>query len=99
VFQELQFSSNSFDAVNFMTLGDLSDQFVGTVAGYYGLVTPEFKSALQTLGLFDGAGQPKPAWSVVACNVGVHLPEHRMTARSICTNKEPGLSARMRRRA
>jgi hypothetical protein len=70
VFNELQADPAPFAAVNVMILGDISDDDASAVAASYGVDMPAFKSALQTLGLFDGVGRPKAAWRIVTSNLG-----------------------------
>lgn len=64
-FQEIWKESETFAAVSVMMLADLSDAETQKFAEFYGLQTEAFKSALQTLGLHDKAGQPKPGWAIV----------------------------------
>jgi hypothetical protein len=51
-----------FAAVNVFHLADMSLPTARMIAGQYGLNTPEFVAFLQTIGLFDEGGNPKPAW-------------------------------------
>lgn len=65
VFQALRKNSDLVEAGCFWLLADLKPQVVDQLARYYGLSNARvFKSFLQTLGMFDGNGMPKPAWSV-----------------------------------
>jgi hypothetical protein len=65
VFRVLRANSDFVQAGCFWLLADLKEDFVNTLAGYYGIPNSTvFKSFLQTLGMFDGSGHPKKAWSV-----------------------------------
>ena len=65
VFQALRQNSDLVEAGCFWLLADLKSDVVDTLAKYYGVSnSAAFKSFLQTLGMFDGNGRPKPAWSV-----------------------------------
>jgi hypothetical protein len=60
----------NFEAVNVMMLADLSDKDAQNFATAFNLSRDQtFKSALQTIGLFDGRGKPKKAWDVFRQNV------------------------------
>ncbi len=65
VFDALRQYHDSIVAASFMYLGDLPGQSVAALSGYYGASGSEpFKTLLQTLGMFDGQGQPKKSWNV-----------------------------------
>jgi hypothetical protein len=65
VFTVLRANSDFVEAACFWLLADLQEDFVDKLAGYYGMPNSAvFKSFLQTLGMFDGSGNPKKAWSV-----------------------------------
>ena len=67
-FQQLAMDPQAFDAVNFMMLADLSPVATQRFANYYGINAPAFRAALQTLGMFDVYGRPKPGWAVFCSN-------------------------------
>jgi len=65
VFRVLRANADFVQAGCFWLLADLKEDFVNTLARYYGMSNSAvFKSFLQTLGMFDGGGQPKKAWLV-----------------------------------
>ncbi|HLI84354.1 MAG TPA: hypothetical protein VKV17_10575 [Bryobacteraceae bacterium] len=64
-FQDLERDPAAFAAVNVMTLADLGERETEQYTSVYGLKSPAFRGALQTLGLFDQNGQPKPALKVI----------------------------------
>lgn len=65
VFKVLRANGDFVQAACFWLLADLQEDFVNKLAGYYGMPNSAvFKSFLQTLGMFDGIGQAKKAWSV-----------------------------------
>jgi hypothetical protein len=61
-FQDLARNPAPFEAVNFMTLADLSDADTEKFSSFYGLKTSAFRGAIQTLGMFDVQGRPKKGW-------------------------------------
>lgn len=65
VFEQLRANRDVFEAGSFFVLSDLSDQFVKSLAGFYGMPnTKTFLAFLQTTGLFNLQGKPKQGWSV-----------------------------------
>jgi hypothetical protein len=63
-------AKDRFIGVNFLFMCDFSDHLTNQLAANYKLPNAQrFKSFLQTLGLFDGKGQPKKAWSVFQSDV------------------------------
>jgi hypothetical protein len=67
-FDALRQDNGQIAAMNFMMLSDLSNEDTDRFAAYFGLTTPAFKSTIQTLGMFDGSGQPKAGWNVFRTN-------------------------------
>ncbi len=65
VFQQIDQDPDAFIALNFMYLADLSRQSARQFATFYGLHTPAFEGVLQSMGLFNEAGQAKKAWRVL----------------------------------
>jgi hypothetical protein len=64
-FDEIAKSQGAFQAVNFMMLADLSDADADQFTAFYGMKGQNvFRALLQTLGMFDVRGQPKPSWDV-----------------------------------
>jgi hypothetical protein len=64
-FQEINRDPSAFSAINWMTLGDLSDSTTRQFSQYYGLKgADKFEADLQTMGVFDKRGQPKKSWDV-----------------------------------
>jgi hypothetical protein len=62
-FQELARNPAPFEAVNFMTLADLSDADTEKFAGFYRMKNhAAFRGVIQTLGMFDVNGRPKKGW-------------------------------------
>ena len=58
-------SPGSFVAVNFMMLADLSDEDANRFTSFYGMNGQNtFRAVLQTLGMHDVRGRPKPSWDV-----------------------------------
>jgi hypothetical protein len=65
VFRELRANGDMIEAGCFWLLADLKDDFVRDLTRFYGITNSNtFRSFLQTLGMFDGQGRPKPAWEV-----------------------------------
>jgi hypothetical protein len=65
VFQAMRQNRDVVEAGSFFLLGDLPDQFVKDLAGFYGMPSQKvFLAFLQTLGMFDMQGQPKKSWTV-----------------------------------
>lgn len=65
VFSEMKANSATFAAGSVFLLADLRDKFAKDLSSYYGINGYEpFRSFLQTLGMFDGSGQPKQSWAV-----------------------------------
>ena len=65
VFKTLRANSDFVEAGCFWLLADLQDSLVNNLSQYYGITNSAvFKSFLQTLGMYDGNGRPKQAWSV-----------------------------------
>jgi hypothetical protein len=65
VFRELRANNDMVEAGCFWPLADLKDEFVKSLSGYYGIHNSDtFNSFLQTMGMFDGNGRPKKAWTV-----------------------------------
>lgn len=73
--QQAQFVTNVLNEVaarrkqivsmNYLFMSDLPKALVDTLAAYYQLPNSgNFKAYLETLGLFDRQGKPKPAWEV-----------------------------------
>jgi hypothetical protein len=70
-FRELGRTPGAFEAVNFMMLADLSEAAASRFADSYGLNGyGAFKALIQTLGMFDGKGRPKKAWTVFVDAIG-----------------------------
>ena len=68
--------SDKFVFVNFFLMSDLPDEMVNDFAKYYKLPDVDlFKSYLQTLGIFDKNGNPKPAWYVLKRELGARVPD------------------------
>ena len=64
-FDELAKNDGTFSAVNFMMLADLADADADQFASFYGMKGQQtFRALLQTLGMFDVHGRPKPSWQV-----------------------------------
>jgi len=64
-FREIDRNTQYFDAVNWMTLADLSNATTQHLSEFYGgKGVSKFEATLQTLGVFDGQGKPKKAWEV-----------------------------------
>jgi len=64
-FEEINRDPSAFSAINWMTLGDLSDNTTRQFSQYYGLKgADKFEADLQTMGVFDKRGQPKKSWDV-----------------------------------
>lgn len=62
-FQNLD--AQTFEAANWMVLGDLSDAVTKQYSQFYKLKgAAKFEAALQTLGLFDTQGKPKKSWDI-----------------------------------
>jgi len=65
VFKALRANSDFVEAGCFWLLADLKDDLVNNLSQYYGITNSAvFKSFLQTLGMYDGSGHPKKAWSI-----------------------------------
>ncbi len=65
VFQVLKEHRNRVIAANILWMSDLPDSVVQHFGEYYHLANSEnFKAYLATMGLFDKAGKPKPAWTM-----------------------------------
>ena len=72
--KQAEFVERSFDALRrhrtrlvgatFLFMSDLPKALVDMLGGYYGSQNKAFKAYLETLGLRDGKGNPKPAWDV-----------------------------------
>ena len=77
-FEQFRLDPHTFEAANFMVLADLSDKDATSFANFYGLDLAEFKSLLQTLGMFDGLGAPKPAWDVMVKNLRLQRPVKKL---------------------
>ncbi len=69
IFRELRANSDMVEAACFWLLADLKDEFVRELTKFYGVDAGTFKSFLQTLGMFDAKGQPKPAWDVYRAEI------------------------------
>jgi hypothetical protein len=67
-FQQVAAQPSAFEGMNFMVLADLSQASTLQYAKYYGLTTPAFEGALQTIGMFDALGNPKKGWAVFSKN-------------------------------
>lgn len=68
--EELSRDPQAFSAVNVMTLADLSDPEAQAFAKFSGLPhNVRFRGSLQTLGLFDVNGHPKPSWTIVETGI------------------------------
>lgn len=67
-FQQVAAQPQAFAGMNFMVLADLSRASTAQYASYYGLTTPAFEGALQTIGLFDVLGNAKKGWTVFSNN-------------------------------
>lgn len=65
---EFSAAPDSFEAGNFMTLADLTEEDAKAYSSFYdpGNQVPLLKSALQTLGMFDANGRGKPAWLLLS---------------------------------
>ena len=71
VLAQLLREPSAFAAVNFMTLADLSDADSQQFATFYGQPNnTAFRGSLQSLGLFDANGKPKPSWAIL--QTGIH---------------------------
>jgi hypothetical protein len=69
-FDQLANANGAFAAVNFMMLADLSDDEADRFTKFYGMAGQQtFRAVLQTLGMHDVRGQPKPSWQVFVRNV------------------------------
>jgi hypothetical protein len=65
VLDELAGHRHDFLGANFFLMSDLSDKVVNPLAAYYSLANAaQFKSFLQTLGMFDADGRPKKSWGM-----------------------------------
>ena len=65
VFYELATEPERFAFANFFLMFDMPAWVVEDLARYYDLAdSVHFRAYLQTLGLFDALGRPKPAWQV-----------------------------------
>ncbi len=59
------FDAQTFEAANWMVLGDLTDALTKQYSEFYKLKgAPKFEAALQTLGMFDTQGKPKKSWDI-----------------------------------
>jgi hypothetical protein len=73
---QAQFVTGAFDSfrrhrsrivgATFLFMSDLPRSMVDFFAQYYGSNNENFKAYLQTLGLIDRGGRPKPAWDVLS---------------------------------
>jgi hypothetical protein len=62
---QLEQDERAFECVNFMMLADLSDSDADNYAGFYGMRgSSKFRALLQTLGMHDVRGNPKPSWEI-----------------------------------
>jgi hypothetical protein len=65
VYDALRTSGGKFAAANFFLMSDPSSATVATLGAYYGLQgNTLFSAYTMSLGMFDGTGAAKPAWSV-----------------------------------
>lgn len=65
VFSQLRANASDFLGANFLFMSDFSDAVVDDLVKYYHAPGAErFRAFLQTLGMFDGQGQPKKSWTV-----------------------------------
>jgi hypothetical protein len=65
VFSQLQAYSSDFIGANFLFMSDFSDSVVDGLVRYYHAPGAErFRAFLQTLGMFDGQGNPKKSWAI-----------------------------------
>jgi len=65
VFSQLRANANDFLGANFLFMSDFSDAVVDDLVKYYNAPgAVRFRAFLQTLGMFDGQGQPKKSWTV-----------------------------------
>jgi hypothetical protein len=70
-FQELARNPTPFEAVNFMTLADLSDADTEKFSEFYGMKNNRaFRGTIQTLGMFDAQGLPKKGWDAFRQGLG-----------------------------
>jgi hypothetical protein len=57
--------ARTFEAANWMVLGDLSDAVTKQYSQFYGLKgASKFEAVLQTMGVFDAQGKPKKSWDI-----------------------------------
>jgi len=64
-FDQIDSHADSFDAVNWMMLADLSDAVTKQYSEFFGLKNvAKFEATLQTMGVFNKRGQPKESWDV-----------------------------------
>jgi hypothetical protein len=64
-FRALRENSADFIGANFLFMSDFSDAVVdGLVRYYHAPGADRFRAFLQTLGMFDGQGNPKKSWAV-----------------------------------
>jgi hypothetical protein len=65
VFSQLRANGGKFMGANFLFMSDFSDAVVDDLVKYYNAPgAARFRAFLQTLGMFDGQGQPKKSWKV-----------------------------------
>jgi hypothetical protein len=66
VFDALRRQRGRVIGATFLFMSDLPKALVDFFGGYYGSNNANFKAYLQTLGLHERNGTPKPAWNVLA---------------------------------
>ena len=70
VLEELRQRPGDFEFVNFFLMADFPKWLVDEFGKYYKAEGSErFKAYIETLGLHDGQGQPKPAWKALETGI------------------------------
>jgi hypothetical protein len=72
-FDQMRSSQPAVIGMTYLFMSDLPKALVESFGQYYNQPgSDKFKAFLATLGLFDGSGNPKPAWEVFERNTKAH---------------------------